>query len=97
MKTTKRYQDMTAEELAQATREFDEPCPSRGKPMSKKDRQWFDAWQKKALANEAARERSFVFPQKLVDRIGEIAKQKHTTPAALVKRIVQDALHQAVA
>lgn len=97
MKPKKRYQDMTAKELAQATREFDSECLDPAKPMSKKDRQWFDTWQKKARANDSDETLTLVFPRKLVDRIGEVAKQKRTTPANLVKRLVQDALHKAVA
>ncbi len=104
MTTNKRYQDMTAEELAQATREFDAPGVPGGKPMSKKDRQWFDAWQKRALAHEAADKSNkthdrltLVLPKKLTARIDELAKQKHTTPATLVRRIVRNAIYKAVA
>lgn len=101
MKTKKRYQDMTARELAGATREFDEPAEPGGKPMSRKDQQWFDVWQKKALANEAAGAESalvrFVISRKLIGQIGEAAKRKHTTPVALAKQVFQDAIHKAVA
>lgn len=100
MKTKKRYQDMSAAELAMATREFDEPDLTVGQPMSKKDRQWFDAWQKKSLTREAQRKHervTFLLPRNLASQLGELARQKHTTPALLAKRIVQEAIHQAVA
>ena len=104
MKSKKRYQDMTGEELAAATREFDKPWTGRtlpGKAMTAKERAHFVAWQKKSLAQEAAEEQrarlTLVFPPKLTARIGELAKAKNTTPENLVKRIMQNAVHQTIA
>ncbi len=107
MKQKKRYQDMTAAELAEATKDFDKPWTGRrlpGRTMTPKERAWFESWQKKALAEEAAeldekqiQSVTLLLPTALVSRIGEVAKEKHTTPAALVKRIVQDAIYHAVA
>lgn len=99
MKAKKRYQDMTGEELAAATREFDKPWTGRGLPgraMTAKERTRFEAWQKKSLAEETAPAQAtnltLGFPKRLTARIGELAKAKHTTPENLVKRIVQDAV-----
>ena len=104
MKTKKRYQDMNAAELAEATKEFDEPWTGNrlpGRAMTRAERARFEAWQKKSLAFEAQKKEAepltLLFPPRLVTQIGVLAKAKHTTPAILVKQIVQDAIHQAVA
>ena len=104
MKAKKRYQDMTGEELAMATREYDKPWTVNippGRAMTVKERARFEAWQKKSLAEEAAQEMrtrlTLVFPPKLTARIGELAKVRRITPENLVKRIVQNAVHHAVA
>lgn len=101
MKTKKRYQDMTGPELAEATREYDKPWTGRGLPgkaLTAKERREFEAWQKEALAEEPKTQSlTLVLPNKLVGQIGELAKSRHTTPANLLKRLVQDAIHQAVA
>ena len=104
MKAKKRYQDMTGEELAVATREYDKPWAGNtlpGRAMTVKERARFEAWQKKSLAEEAAEEQrtrlTLIFPPKMTARIGELAKVRHVTPENLVKRIVQNAVHQAVA
>ncbi len=104
MKTKKRYQDMTATEVAEATKEFDRPWAGTklpGRAMTTKERARFEAWQKKAMANEAVEDKAesltLVLPRPLAQRIGELAKQRHTTSAALVKQIVQNAVYQLVA
>jgi hypothetical protein len=104
MKTKKRYQDMTAAELAAATKDLDKPWQGPGLPgraMTAKERREFEAWREKALAEEASQkdvERvTLLFPSALAGRIGAMAKSKHTTPARLLQRIVEDALHRAVA
>ena len=100
MKIKKRYQDMTATELAEATKRFDSPWAGTklpGRTMTARERARFEAWQKKALANEAiednAESLTLVLPRSLAQRIGELAKRRHTTSAALVKQIVQNAVY----
>lgn len=98
MKPKKRcYQEMTAKELAQATREFDEECLEAPKPMTQADRKWFDAWQKQALAHEAEQERpqtlTMVFPRELIERLAKRAKEQHTT----ANRLIEEAVYAIVA
>lgn len=102
MKTRKRYQEMSADELAEATRRFDKPWTGKGLPgraMTAKERAKFEAWQHRAAAKEkkpSPQPVTLLFPPKLIEQLGELARQKRTTPATLVKRIVQDAVEQAV-
>lgn len=92
---------MSDADLDALAKECEKIKPGEGRPLTAKERREFEAWQKKALAEEKetqkARQLTLVFPPKLSAQIDELAKSRHTTPANLLKRLVQEAIHQAVA
>lgn len=89
---------MTHEELDQLAAEAEKIQPGESRPLTAKERAKFEAWQKKALAEEPKTQSlTLTLPNKLVGQIGELARSRHTTPANLLKRLVRDAIHQAVA
>ena len=93
---------MSTAELDELAGECESIVPGSGRAMTKKERTRFEAWQKRSLAEEAmekkkSRSVTLVFPTKLAAQIGVLAKSKRTTPEHLLKRIVRNAIHQAMA
>ena len=93
---------MTSADFDALAAECETIAPGSGRALTKKERVRFEAWQKRALAEEPTEKKNsqsvtLVFPTKLTTQIGELAKAKRTTPEHLLQRIVQNAIHQAVA
>ena len=93
---------MTKADFDELAAECESIVPGSGRAMTKKEGARFEAWQKRALAEEVAQSKhrqsvTLVFPTKLAAQIGELAKAKRTTPEHLLQCIVQNAIHQAVA
>jgi hypothetical protein len=101
---TKRYQDMSAQELAEATREFDKEWTGKtppGRALTRKERAEFEAGQKERLRAKphtpAPARLELTIPSALVEQVDALAKRKRTTRGRLIQRLVEQALHQAVA
>ena len=90
---------MSPADLDQLAKECENLRPEDERPLTRKQQAQFDAWQHDRLELRAKGIGSLtlIFPDELTVRLGALARKKHTTPANLVKRIVHDALHQAVA
>lgn len=86
-------------DLEQLANECENLRPEDERPLTRKQQAQFDAWQQDRLELRAKGIGSLtlVFPDELTIRLGALARKKHITPADLIKRIVRDALHQAVA
>lgn len=89
---------MGAADLEQLASECEKLRPEDERPLTRKQQAQFDAWQQDRLQLRAKGIGSLtlVFSDELTMRLGALARKKHITPANLIKRIVQDALHQAV-
>src|ERR1035437_1712733 len=79
---------MTKADFDELAAECESIGPGSGRALTKKERARFEAWQKRALAEEAAEKKSksvtLVFPSKLAAQIGELAKARRTTPEHLL-------------
>jgi hypothetical protein len=84
--TKKNWGQMTATELAEATKEFDHPLPpSRYKPLSKAERARFER-ARRAGTIGAQRIHSFNVDPKLLDKAVDFAKRRKLTIDQLIER-----------
>lgn len=88
-KQHKPYWEMTAEELAEATREFDKPLPpGRFKPLSKAERTRFERM-RNAGGSRVHRIYAIDLDPKLIEKAQAYAEQKEMTLSQIIERGVR--------
>jgi hypothetical protein len=93
---TKRYQDMTADELAEATAEFDrEFIADTFRPMNAKERALWERAKRKPgrpRRGKGAKAISVSIERDLLDRSDKLARKMGLSRAALIERSLRSAL-----
>jgi hypothetical protein len=96
MKKVKRFQDMTTDELAAATAEFDrEMIIDSSRPMSPKDRALWERARRKVgrpRRGKGAKVISVSIEQGLLDRTDALARKMGLPRAALIEKSLRAAL-----
>jgi predicted transcriptional regulator len=92
----KRYWEMATNELAEATKQFDEPfVADQARPLNASEREeWAEATRKRPKRSRGLKRFSVSMEPELLERVTALAKKHRISRSVLVARALEDALAQ---